>query len=376
MPPTVPASGARAALTLTLTLTLPLLSGCHGRAPAPVVRVVRDAGLPVVRAVPASDAAGISPVVRTPSAPQAPVDSPALAALREGLAGRSQELDAWLRGVRLVEVTAGGFAAQPFPRVVIDRDAIGAEDVAMLNGWRRRELAEVFAARPRGITPVFDRALVQIRRGVAQGTHGDSPLAPIPALADALRSIQAVEAFRARGRRAEPERGINVVAVPDAPSGLVLQVVRTAESSGFPQYNLVERRDGRYVVLAFNIPGASPDDGAGALPVTVGLRPGGYTVTVDGAPVAAGCHDRGPAGVGVLLPGAHGVPDTAGLSACMAALRTTSRWHDRLATQQRVRIEVDPAVPYRNLLATVSAVEDSAPGARDLFTDPVIGLLR
>lgn len=338
---------------------------CRRTAPPPVDAPAHDAG--VTHAAPDAD-------VTVHTAPDAAVqrrpdedDRAATAPMVAEIARLEQDVLDHLHTVPLLRVTEGGIAVQPFARVVVMHDAIEVDDVGMLFAMRRQAFTRVATLARRNGTPIELRERIPMSYGSPGIDAGSRALAQ---LSDLLQRIRAVDDVRAGVEHNEPARGINLYADPAAPAGYVHRVLETARAHGFTWQALAERREGHEVALLLGFPGTEPPGASPPLSLRVTLGRDGYDVSIDDARVASGCSTSG--GRPAFFPMARGRVDATSLSVCLSTLRTDSDWHDRLSTQTRIAIRFDRRVAYGALLATIAAVGDSRPGARDMFIDPVL----
>jgi biopolymer transport protein TolR len=108
--------------------------------------------------------------------------------------------------------------------------------------------------------------------------------------------------------------------------------------------------------------------------ITVKVVREGYIVGAPGGFLQPGCTAVASAALTVpLISGQH---DAVGLSRCMVAIRNNPEWRAELANRRNIQVAVNGDVPYHVLVSTLDALRESRPGARDLFTEPALGILQ
>lgn len=108
--------------------------------------------------------------------------------------------------------------------------------------------------------------------------------------------------------------------------------------------------------------------------ITVKVVREGYIVGAPGGFLQPGCTAVSNAALTVPLVG--GQHDAAGLTRCMQAIRNNPEWRSELANRRNIQVAVNGDVPYHVLVTTLDALRESRPGARDLFTEPALGILQ
>ncbi len=119
-------------------------------------------------------------------------------------------------------------------------------------------------------------------------------------------------------------------------------------------------------------PGAPPD--TEEVNLTVKIVRDGYIVGAPGGFLQPGCTVVGSATI--TIPLQRGEYDGEGLTRCMEAARNKPEWHDQLATRRNIQVAVNGDVPYHVLVTTLDHLRETRPGARDMFTEPALGILQ
>ena len=107
--------------------------------------------------------------------------------------------------------------------------------------------------------------------------------------------------------------------------------------------------------------------------LSVSATRAGYLVESELGVLQPGCTTF--AASGVTVPMRLGMHDTQTLSRCLQTVRSQQQWRDVLQAQQRIPVRMEQTLPYRTLIATMDATRETAPGRRDLYSDPIFGLL-
>lgn len=118
-------------------------------------------------------------------------------------------------------------------------------------------------------------------------------------------------------------------------------------------------------------PGAAAD--SDDINITVKVVREGYIVGAAGGFLQPGCTTVGPATITVPLQ--NGRHDAEGLTRCMITIRSKPEWREQLANRRNINVAVNGDLPYHVLVTTLDALRESRPGARDMFTEPTLGIL-
>ena len=108
--------------------------------------------------------------------------------------------------------------------------------------------------------------------------------------------------------------------------------------------------------------------------LTVKITHDGYIVGAPGGFLQPGCTTVGAAAITVPLQ--RGEYDGEGLTRCMESARNKPEWREQLATRHNIQVAVNGDVPYSVLVTTLDHLRESHPGARDMFTEPALGILQ
>jgi biopolymer transport protein TolR len=131
-------------------------------------------------------------------------------------------------------------------------------------------------------------------------------------------------------------------------------------------------------VFTATIPVPAPSTGGGGAPsaevnITLKVVREGYIIGGPDGFFQAGCNGLGPATVAIpLLNGQHNFAE---LTRCMQAVRAFPQYQSQLQDNHKIQIAGNQDVPYRVLIGTLDAVRESRLGAKDMFTEPTLGLL-
>jgi biopolymer transport protein TolR len=133
-------------------------------------------------------------------------------------------------------------------------------------------------------------------------------------------------------------------------------------------------------VFTATIPMPAPSSGAGGgggsgneVNITLKITREGYIVGAPGGFLQPGCSAVGNAALTVPL--ASGTHDFATLTRCMTTIRNNPEWRTELADNHKIQIAANQDIPYRVLVGTLDAVRETRPGAKDMFTEPTLGIL-
>lgn len=107
--------------------------------------------------------------------------------------------------------------------------------------------------------------------------------------------------------------------------------------------------------------------------ITVKVVREGYIVGAPGGFLQPGCNTVAEAALTIPLNG--GRHDAAALTRCMETIRNNPDWRRQLENRRTIQIAVNGDVPYHVLVLTLDAVRETRPGARDMFTEPMLGIL-
>jgi biopolymer transport protein ExbD len=118
-------------------------------------------------------------------------------------------------------------------------------------------------------------------------------------------------------------------------------------------------------------PGAPSDNEE--INITVKVVREGYIVGAPGGFLQPGCTAVAQAAITVPLQG--GQHDAEGLTRCMVAIRSNPEWRAQLENRRNINVAVNGDLPYHVLVKTLDALRETRPGARDLFTEPALGIL-
>jgi biopolymer transport protein TolR len=125
------------------------------------------------------------------------------------------------------------------------------------------------------------------------------------------------------------------------------------------------------------MPAPSNSSGPGAasneVNITLKVVREGYIVGAPGGFLQPGCRSTGAATLAVPL--ANGQHDFSGLTRCMEAIRSNPEWRDQLRDNHKIQIAGNQDIPYRVLVGTLDAVRETRLGAKDMFTEPTLGML-
>ena len=108
--------------------------------------------------------------------------------------------------------------------------------------------------------------------------------------------------------------------------------------------------------------------------LTVQVVREGYLVGAPGGFLQPGCQSVAAAAVTVPLVG--GRYDAAALTQCMITIRNKPEWREQLAGRKTIQVGFNADVTYRDMVLTLDALRETRPGARDLFIEPTLGILR
>lgn len=126
------------------------------------------------------------------------------------------------------------------------------------------------------------------------------------------------------------------------------------------------------------VPAPSRDPGHPGAPVeetlTVSIAETGYVVAAQGSYLQPDCRSFGALTVAVATPG--GGQDPAGLTRCLRAMRDAPGNAARFPTAHPLQLAGAGGVSYGDVVAVLDAVRETRPGARDLFPNVRLGVLR
>jgi biopolymer transport protein ExbD len=128
--------------------------------------------------------------------------------------------------------------------------------------------------------------------------------------------------------------------------------------------------------IAMPAPSAGPPSGGGGsneINITLKVVHDGYIVGAPGGFLQPGCRTVGPATMTVPLQ--RGSHDFEGLTRCMEAIRSNPEWAEQLRDNRKLQIAGNQDVPYHTLIGTIDAVRETRQGAKDMFTEPTLGIL-
>jgi biopolymer transport protein ExbD len=137
-------------------------------------------------------------------------------------------------------------------------------------------------------------------------------------------------------------------------------------------------------VFTATIPMPAPSSGPGGgggnsneVNITLKITREGFIVGAQGGFLQPGCTTIGPATITVPLVERERrlVHDFAGLNRCMVAIRNHPQWRAELAENHKIQIAANQDIPYSVLIGTLDAVRETRPGAKDMFTEPTLGIL-
>lgn len=123
-------------------------------------------------------------------------------------------------------------------------------------------------------------------------------------------------------------------------------------------------------------PSSGPGGGGGGsneINITLKITREGYIVGAPGGFLQPGCQAVAAATLTVPLQG--GQHDFAALTRCMTAIRNNPEWRSELADNHKIQIAANQDISYRVLVGTLDAVRESRAGAKDMFTEPTLGIL-
>jgi len=130
--------------------------------------------------------------------------------------------------------------------------------------------------------------------------------------------------------------------------------------------------------IAVPAPSAHNGPGSGAsndeVNITVKIVREGYIVGAPGGFLQPGCTQVSAAAL--TVPMVNGQHDTAALTRCMQAIRNNPEWREELANRRNIQVAVNGDIPYHVLVTSLDAVRETRAGARDLFTEPALGILQ
>jgi biopolymer transport protein TolR len=135
-------------------------------------------------------------------------------------------------------------------------------------------------------------------------------------------------------------------------------------------------------IFTATIPMPAPSSGGGGggsgneVNITLKITREGYIVGAPGGFLQPGC--RTVAGATVTVPLTNTRPpehDYAELTRCMQTIRNNPEWRRELADNHKIQIAANQDIPYRVLVSTLDAVRETRPGAKDMFTEPTLGIL-
>jgi biopolymer transport protein TolR len=124
-------------------------------------------------------------------------------------------------------------------------------------------------------------------------------------------------------------------------------------------------------------PSSGPSTGGGGgsneVNITLKITREGYIVGAPGGFLQPGCSVVSSATLTVpLQAGQH---DFTALTRCMETIRNNPEWRQELANNHKIQIAANQDIPYRVLVGTLDAVRETRLGAKDMFTEPTLGIL-
>lgn len=128
--------------------------------------------------------------------------------------------------------------------------------------------------------------------------------------------------------------------------------------------------------IAMPAPSAGPPTPGGSsneINITLKVVHEGYIVGAPGGFLQPDCRTVGQAALTVPLQ--RGTHDYAGLTRCMETIRNNPEWADQLRENHKLQIAGNQDVPYSTLVSTIDAVRETRQGAKDMFTEPTLGIL-
>lgn len=108
---------------------------------------------------------------------------------------------------------------------------------------------------------------------------------------------------------------------------------------------------------------------------TLLVAPGGYVVAARHGVVAPGCRTLSSRG-GVTVPLVDGRHDPAGLTRCLTTLREAAGPASPFRVQRSMQVSSGERVPYGELVRALDAARETRPGARDLYPEVSLGIVR
>ncbi len=129
-----------------------------------------------------------------------------------------------------------------------------------------------------------------------------------------------------------------------------------------------------------SVPAPRASTGSNSVPdadeinLTVKITRDGYIVGAPGGFLQPGCTTVGAAAI--TVPMLRGEYDGEGLTRCMEAARNKPEWREQLATRRNIQVAVNGDVPYHVLVLTLDHLRETRAGARDMFTEPALGILQ
>lgn len=123
-------------------------------------------------------------------------------------------------------------------------------------------------------------------------------------------------------------------------------------------------------------PSSGPGGGGGGsneVNITLKIVREGYIVGAPGGFLQPGCQSVGNATI--TIPLVNGTHDFATLTRCMEAIRNKPEWREELRENHKIQIAGNQDIPYRTLVGTLDAVRETRLGAKDMFTEPTLGIL-
>jgi hypothetical protein len=259
-------------------------------------------------------------------------------------------------------------------RVVLEGTGVSIDDMQLVNSWSATDRSRVVAALPAPWGEAIPLAYTGLPtltdfRFADTALRGGATGFVINDLYARVRDLAWIEQQHATTAHATPSRAVTVYADERAPMSAVYRVLNTLAQGGFPDLSIAVRAGRNVRELALD-PGMPPS--ASSPHWLVRIDEQGYAIGPSPW-VQPGCRTVA-ATPAVAVPVTAGRLDAAGLSRCLAALRTLAgvASHDNAA----IDIAASEAVLHRDLVATMLATRETRPGAHDLFASQALGLQR
>jgi hypothetical protein len=265
--------------------------------------------------------------------------------------------------------------ARPIVRAIVDGSGVSLDNMLVVATWPASDRTEMRARLP----PPWGEALPLAYRGLPAFSGYTVPESALRGGANGLfivelgaraRDLAWIEREHAAATNRAGTFAAIVYADADAPVLTVYRATYTLAQSGLTDISLAVRTaEGAVGEVRLHTSSAS----GGAAPPALVVRAGadGYRVTVGGRWVEPGCRSFGPA-PSVTIATTPSGPDTTALGRCLRTLRSN----------HGIPMDVNSAsvaaseIRYGDLVATIMATRESAPGAHDLFAETQLGIAR